>query len=241
MVDFSSFRQTRHWSILSDNPMLDQGAVGTAPAAYAAIVGFSDPRLENHSLTRQDLIDKCQAPDADPWISFIRIMSWGAQDKMAGGKSKVSAMFDQRSKITEKMIRTKTSTNKSESFQIWSKNPVKHLWIAYFTKVLFFLKYPKENCYIMDKWTASSYNLLMGGCIIKRHHMHMHSSAPEAMSKYEDFCAFVDAVASELSADTGRVVSGMEAEAAIFSFGGRGERQGKWRAHIKQHAAEIGL
>ena len=183
----------------------------------------------------------CQDPDADPWLSFIRIMSWGAQDKMAGGKAKVFSMFDQQERIVDKVFRTKCAACKSEAFQVWSTEPIKNLWIAYFTKVIFFLRYPKDNCYIMDKWTASSYNLLMGSNAIKPRHMHMHSSASEALVKYEEFCAFVDAVAHELSADHEREVSGMEAEAAIFSVGGRGEKQGKWRAHIKQHASKIGL
>jgi hypothetical protein len=81
----------------------------------------------------------------------------------------------------------------------------------------------------------------MGKKIIKRHHMHMHSAAIESVKKYDDFCAFVDAVAKELSVDLGQTVSGMDAEAAIFSVGGRGVKQGAWRSHIKQHATEIGL
>ena len=241
MMDVSNIRLSPHWAVLAQSPMLDQDPVGTAPATYAAIAGFEDPRLETHKLDRQQVIDKCQASDADPWLSFIRIMAWGAQDKMAGGKSKVISMFQQREAIIEKVIATRNTNKKNEAFYIWSENPIKHLWIAYFTKVLFFLRYPDDNCYIMDKWTASSYNLLMGGKIIKRHHMHMHSEANEAAKKYDEFCAFVDAVAHELSADLGRAVSGMEAEAAIFSVGGRGEKQGAWRAHVKQHAAEIGL
>lgn len=240
-MDMSNIRQSPHWAVLAQSPMLDQDAVGTAPATYAAIAGFRDPRLETHKLDRQQVIDKCQAPDADPWLSFIRIMAWGAQDKMPGGKSKVIAMFQQREEIVKKIIETKKANNKNDAFQIWSENPIKHLWIAYFTKVLFFLRYPTDKCYIMDKWTASSYNLLMSDKNIKHHHMHMHSEATQALAKYDEFCAFVDAVALGLSADLGRAVSGMEAEAAIFSVGGRGEKQGAWRAHVKQHAAEIGL
>lgn len=234
-------RQSVHWAVLADNPMLEQGAVGTAPAAYAAVAGFQDPRLESQSLTRLQVIEKCQAPDADPWLSFIRIMAWGAQDKMAGGKSKVIAMFQQREMIVDKVKSTLGAADKSDAFNIWTDQPVRYLWIAYFTKVLFFLRYPRDNCYIMDKWTASSFNLLMGDTFIKPHHMHMHSSAAEAQKKYGQFCAFVDAVAKELSIDLGRTVSGMEAESAIFSVGGRGDRQGKWRAHIKQHSDESGL
>ena len=240
-MDSRFLRQSPHWAALAQSPMLKQDPVGTAPAHYAAIAGFHDPRLETHKLDRQQVIDKCQAPDSDPWLSFIRIMAWGAQDKMAGGKSKVIAMFQQRDAIVEKINETKEAYDKNQAFCVWSKEPVKHLWIAYFTKALFFLRYPNDNCYIMDKWTASSYNLFMGYNHIKRHHMHMHSAAHEAAKKYEEFCAFVDAVAQELSADLGRTISGMEAEAAIFSVGGRGEKQGAWRAHVKQHAAEIGL
>ena len=240
-MDSKILRQSVHWAVLAESPMLKQGAVGTAPATYAAIAGFEDPRLESHSLTRQEVIEKCQGPDADPWLSFIRIMAWGAQDKMAGGKSKVIAMFQQQEMIVEKVKATLASVHKNDAFRIWTEEPIKHLWIAYFTKVLFFLRYPSDNCYIMDKWTASSYNLLMGNKLIKRHHMHMHSAASEAEKMYDDFCAFVDAVAKELSADLGHTVSGMDAEAAIFSVGGHGGKQGAWRFHIKQHAAEIGL
>jgi hypothetical protein len=240
-METRGLRQSQHWPYLVQSPMLEQGPVGTAPATYAAIAGFRDPRLESHSLTREQVIEKCQVPDADPWLSFIRIMAWGAQDKMAGGKSKVVAMFQQQDMIVEHVTATKESAHKKDAFRVWTKSPVKHLWIAYFTKVLFFLRYPNDNCYIMDKWTASSYNLLLGDRLIKSHHMHMHSSAAEALAKYEEFCAFVDAVAHELSSELGRAVSGMEAEAAIFSVGGRGEKQGAWRAYLKQHAAEIGL
>jgi len=240
-MDSKVLRQTPHWAVLAQSPMLKQEPVGTAPAAYARIVGFEDPRLESHKLDRQQVIERCQASDADPWLSFIRIMAWGAQDKMPGGKSKVTAMFNQREKIIKKINSTNTVPDKSSAFNIWAEDPVSHLWIAYFTKILFFIRYPNDNCYIMDKWTASSFNLLMGDNIIKSHHMHVRTSASEALEKYHEFCAFVDAVADGLSEDLGRVVSGMEAEAAIFSVGGRGDKQGQWRAHIKRYASEIGL
>lgn len=240
-MDSATLKQSKHWSVLADSPMLEQGAVGTAPAAYAAIAGFADPRLENRSISRQEVIEKCQSPDADPWLSFIRIMSWGAQDKMPAGKSKVLSMFSQKDKIILKILDTRNAKNRSEAFEVWSKDPVMNLWIAYFTKILFFLRYPNENCYIMDKWTASSYNLLTGATTIKRHHRHMHSYATDAAVKYHEFCDFVGLVAQALSSDLGRNVRGMEAEAAIFSVGGRGKKQGRWRAYIKEHAAEIGL
>ncbi len=240
-MNLAILKQSKHWQALAESPMLEQGPVGTAPATYAAIAGFSDPRLESYSLTRQEVIEKCQAPDADPWLSFIRIMSWGAQDKMAGGKSKVLSMFDQKDQIIQKMEQTKIAYQKDDAFRVWSNDPVKNLWIAYFTKILFFVRYPVDNCYIMDKWTASSFNLLLGEKIITSGHMHMHSYASEAIAKYRQFCSFVDLVAQCLSSDLGKSVTGMEAEAAIFSVGGRGDKQGKWRAYLKKHAAEIGL
>jgi hypothetical protein len=240
-MDSKVLRQSPHWAILAQSPMLQQEPVGTAPAAYANIVGLQDPRLESHKLDRRQVIEKCQAPDADPWLSFIRIMAWGAQDRMPGGRSKVVAMFEQKGKIIEKIDQTKEALDKRTAFNIWINDPINQLWIAYFTKILFFLRYPSDNCYIMDKWTASSFNLLMGEKIIKPHHMHIHASAFEAQEKYLSFCAFVDAVAYELSEDLGRKVSGMEAEASIFSVGGRGDKQGTWRAHIKKYATDIGL
>ncbi len=222
-----------HWEHFLTLPLLKQQFAGTSPAAYAAVAGYKDERLSKDVLTRDDVLNFCQDPETDPWIAFITIMAWGAQDKMPGGKSKVVAMFSQKEQILRNMECTLSADNNKSAFEIWSKNPVNKLGVAYFTKILFFLRYPKDNCYIMDAWTARSYNLLVNDTIIKKHHMNLRSFAHVAASKYAEFCQFVDLVAERLSVREGRPVNGSEAEMALFSVGGK--QRAPWRSYVVSH------
>lgn len=109
---------------------------------------------------------------------------------------------------------------------------------AFFTKLIYFFG-EKSNSrgYIMDQWTALSANLLVGHPLVEMQSLKNAARVSDNNSAdvYDEFCNFIEALGKELNE------SADKAEMRIFSVGGRGEKQGKWRAYLKQHAAEIGL
>jgi len=222
---------TAHWNKFLCIPLVDQGAVGTAPSKLAAIGGLFDPELSSVPLDRCQVLNICKSPIQHPWNKFITIMAWGAQDKVPNGKNKVLQMFAQKDKIINKISATEKAQSRREAFEIWSKDPISNLWVAYFTKIIFFLCYPKLNVYIMDKWTANSTNLILCENIIQQKHMHSHLCAEETAEIYEKFCDFIDSIAFKMSSKE-RTVNGMQVESALFSKGGRMKSKGDWRLYL---------
>lgn len=227
------------WFFFVQNARREQLEVGSSPADYAKIAGFEDARLEKEKLTRQRVMEICQA-DADPWISFVTIMAWGAQNQVPGGKRKTISMFEQRDSILAAIEKTKLASSRQEAFHVWAQSGIRDLWVAYFTKVLFFFLYPKANCYIMDQWTAKAINLICAEKLIRRKHLNSRLAAPAAAKVYEQYCDLVDDVATHLSSECS-VWSGMEAEAALFCKGGRKAGSnpttliGPWRSYVREN------
>lgn len=230
-----------HWQYFEKCADLEQGPVGTVPASYALIGNLSSEKLSNHALSRNEVLGICQDGKTDEWLCFLTIMAWGAQDKMRGGPAKVKAMFEQRMLIVEKIHETKAAKSRAEAFDIWANHPVKHLGVAYFSKVLFFLLYPRLGVFIMDKWTSASFNLLRGEARVTSRHLWQRRYADEARNRYVEFCEFVEEIAQKLSVSKGKEVSSMEAEAALFSVGGRGARAGAWRAYVRERIEAAGF
>ena len=220
-----------HWNFFVNIPINDQGAVGTAPSKLAAIGGHFDDELSNVPLNRYQVLEICRSSVHHPWNKFITIMAWGAQDKVPNGKNKVLQMFKQRNKIIAKVNSTISVKSRREAFEIWSKDPVSNLWIAYFTKILFFLCYPNHKVYILDKWTANSTNLIFGEKLIQYKHMHNHLFADESAVIYENFCDFIDAAACKMS-NKNNDVTGLQVESALFSKGGKISSKGEWRSYL---------
>jgi hypothetical protein len=102
--------------------------------------------------------------------------------------------------------------------------------VAYFTKLLFFLR-PSSDAYIMDQWTGKSVNLLFStdrsiGNVVK-----FDSSAVSDRNTpedYEHFCQLIELLAEKLD------VVPEDAEKRIFSNGGNGQKIGKWRGYVKR-------
>jgi len=220
-----------HWNKFLSIPLVDQGAVGTAPSKLAAIGGFFDPKLSSVPLDRWQVLNICKSPIQHPWNKFITIMAWGAQDKVPNGKNKVLQMFEQKDKIINKISATEKAKSRREAFEIWSKDPISNLWVAYFTKILFFLCYPNNRVYILDKWTANSTNLILGEKLIQHKHMHSHLCADETAVIYDIFCDFIDAAACKMS-NKNNEVTGLQVESALFSKGGKLSRKGEWRSYL---------
>lgn len=109
---------------------------------------------------------------------------------------------------------------------------------AFFTKLIYFFgEKASSRGYIMDQWTALSANLLTGRQLVRMQILKNAARVSDNNNSdvYEEFCAFIEALGGELNE------SADKAEMRIFSVGGRGEKQGKWRAYLKQHAAQLRL
>lgn len=81
---------------------------------------------------------------------------------------------------------------------------------SYFSKLMYFLN-PERNCYIIDKWTALSINLLSDDKKIKLD----NDKAPSNIKgeTYEWYCEFLDKLANELQIMGG----GAKVEEILFS------------------------
>jgi hypothetical protein len=89
---------------------------------------------------------------------------------------------------------------------------------AYFTKILYFFNLG----YIMDQWTAKSYNLLINNDEIEI--LQNTVTNNNSGQKYERYCLLVEYLANELKMSPSAI------EEAMFSNGGR--NRGIWRQHV---------
>jgi hypothetical protein len=100
---------------------------------------------------------------------------------------------------------------------------------AYFTKLIFFLD-PKHDGYIMDKWTATSVNLLWNPWLIKLS-AEYYVTDRNTEIEYEKFCQVIERIATELN------LSPVIVEERLFSSGGR--KSHPWRRHVKDYRATL--
>ena len=110
---------------------------------------------------------------------------------------------------------------------------------AYYTKLIYFLSQPQNRGYIMDQWTARSYNLLHGNHDIlmnkqikKSGELQAHVSDKNTSSAYEKFCYFIEKTADSL----GEAVSADDVELSMFS---EGRGKGVWRSYLKAQDKHI--
>lgn len=89
---------------------------------------------------------------------------------------------------------------------------------AYFTKILYFFNLG----YIMDQWTAKSYNLLINNDEIEISQNTVTNN--NSGQKYERYCLLVEYLANELKMSPSAI------EEAMFSNGGL--NRGIWRQHV---------
>jgi hypothetical protein len=89
---------------------------------------------------------------------------------------------------------------------------------AYFTKILYFFNLG----YIMDQWTAKSYNLLINNDEIEISQNTVTNN--NSGQKYERYCLLVEYLANELKMSPSAI------EEAMFSNGG--QNRGIWRQHV---------
>ena len=87
----------------------------------------------------------------------------------------------------------------------------------------------------MDQWTALSANLLTGRQMVEMQILKNAARVSDSNGSdvYDEFCNFIEALGNELNEDADK------AEIRIFSVGGRGEKQGKWRTYLKQQTTDI--
>jgi hypothetical protein len=208
---------------------------GYGPKDYALAIEASGQvvkRMPERAFNR-DTLRSFVDTSGDAESRFIAIMAWG---RMRHHHTRRALAVKERwVQLIDNLVSSKVSRRCAyEMFVDRRKreNRERHLdglGVAYFTKLLFFLR-PKADAYIMDQWTGKSVNLLFApDNIIGRFVKFDNSivSDRNTPDDYEQFCQMIEALAKKLK------VKAEDAEKRIFSNGGGASKDGKWRAFVK--------
>jgi hypothetical protein len=210
---------------------------GVAPQTWAKSVPFPStvveqlaPHIQSRSELRQFVMTH-----PDPAVRFAAVMAWGGMRRANARASLRSA------KVWRRLIEeiAQPGLSRKEAFEVFiahrktrnSADFLQGIGVAYFTKLLFFIR-PKQDAYILDQWTGKSINLLFGRGKENDHIIKMDGnfvSDRNAPENYECFCMCVEHVADLLQ------TSPQAAEEKLFSSGGTTGKIGDWRAHVKMH------
>ncbi len=179
--------------------------------------------MPERPFTRPALIGFVAATQ-DTEARFVAVMSWG---KMRHDHARRAWNVKERWIPLVRAI-SEPHLTRAQAYALFrnartSRN-LSGLGVAYFTKLLFFLR-PVSDAYIMDQWTGKSINLLfLGDSTVKLTATGLVSDH-NTEGDYDRFCARIEFLAKMLG------VTPAEAEERIFSNGGR--HIGQWRAHVK--------
>lgn len=214
-----------HWDAFKQIPHQTQGAIGTAPATWAAKCGFDDvpdsALLPEQRLTRQQVRDICLDPTRPVLFGFVCAMAWGEQQKR---NAKLS--WKARLVLQKNLERLRGGgLTRAQAFDLFAgKNWILGLGPAYFSKLLYFFS-PAPTDYIMDQWTARSVNMITGRkvALMAGDYVSGYSTGEH----YQAFCEEIDAMAAALGC------AGQDIEERLFSQGGR--KPWPWRAYVKRH------
>ncbi len=214
-----------HWGAFVAIPHQAQGAVGSAPAAWAKSCGLDAipdaTLLPEQPLTRQQVRDICLDPARPVLFGFVSAMAWGGQSKPNAKRA-----WKSRESLRINLERLRAGgLTRAQAFDLFAgKNWISGLGPAYFSKLLYFFS-PKPTNYIMDQWTARSVNLITGRKVVLMAGDYV--SGYSTGKHYQAFCEEIDAMAVALGC------SGQDIEERLFSQGGR--KPWPWRAYVKRH------
>lgn len=232
-----------HWQVFLKSPVFFQGKVGTEPAKIARLLGTDDRGLSDEKLSRVEVLSLCQKSDTQisDWELFITIMAWGAIDKGPRGHGPLRSFASQKLDIQNKIKYTRMAESAEDAYLIWATSPIKELGPAYFTKLLYFLLYPRMQVYVMDVWTARSANLLLETRLIEKKHLYNYRGvAVEASQRYGLFCRFIEIGSRVICRLKNLEISGSDFEVAMFSHGGREAKKGQWRSYVNSNSYRFG-
>ena len=126
-----------------------------------------------------------------------------------------------------------TKLDQSNVYEAFSNLKLFQCGPAYFTKLMFFMSYEINSCYIMDQWTARSINLLVDKELIKMRKSQNPSPAKENDSEvYKSFCYAIEDLSEKISHKKGLKISPHQLEQLIFSRGGKGNKL-QWRKYVE--------
>ena len=164
---------------------------------------------------------------------YLAIMAWGGMKPFHGADSlksrtlwipiveALSKSTQSRAKDFETLIQHRPGNASSELLS--------GIGVAYFTKLMFFLR-PRADAYILDQWTAKSVNLLFSVANQKAPIVKLYGDTVNDRNTsrdYEVFCKCVEKLATKLK------TSPADTEERIFSNGGGKGKDGAWRAYVK--------
>lgn len=187
------------------------------------------------ALSRRDVFDYVTNCSNKLFNSCIVICAWGGMNRKHC-YSAFDKWFSWKSVAEDILSGNATRAGAYDEFaSLREKKQLPGMGPAYYTKLIYFLSQPKNRGYIMDQWTARSYNLLhehrdilMNKHVKKSGEVQAHVSDKNTSSTYEKFCYFIEKTADTL----GEAVSADDVELSMFS---EGRGKGVWRSYLKVH------
>ncbi len=222
-----------HFQILKDAPA-PSDFKGHNPRDFAQKIGAPVEivgRMPELRFTRPTLVDFVAA-ERNAEAQFLAVMSWG---KMRHDQGRRAWKVKERWTPLIREI-AGSGLSRVQAYALFRQaranrdTRLNGLGVAYFTKLLFFLR-PVADAYIMDQWTGKSINLLFHGGDTVRFNAAGVVSDQNTERDYDRFCERVEFLAKRLG------VEPAEAEKRIFSNGGR--QVGHWRAYVKRLTSNI--
>jgi len=175
-------------------PYVSQPPVGSPPQVWAKHVKATIlDSLPTTQLSRSALRRFCMESNSIE-SCFIAIMAWGAMGTKNGRL--VWKARENWSSISEK-LRAENPTRKDafdEFTSLRDRQKLPGMRAPYFTKLIFFLR-PKDDGYIMDRWTAKSVNAIFEKIIVKRNTGGWVTDENDS-TDYERFCMCIDELAA---------------------------------------------
>lgn len=233
----------KHYDTLKAVGQSNQPWIGGKLLSYAHSVAAqrSDcqfPLLPDKAVDRDYIFNMAASNDTNTLTCCVAIFAWGGMRR--DHARAVLGTADKWIPIADSIRREKIGRKDAYSrfMQARKSKTLPGMGPAFFTKLIYFFgEKAKSRGYIMDQWTALSANLLTGRQLVEMQILQNAARVSDNNNSdvYEEFCNFIEVLGKELNE------SADEAEMRIFSVGGRGDKQGKWRAYLKQNAASVGL
>jgi hypothetical protein len=180
-------------------------------------------------LNRSQLIALCRDPAVDVLIGYAAVMAWGRR-----GVESPNFRLSLRSEPRECLIgilrdlRESTRSRIDDFASMWrAAETITGLGISFYTKLLFFFR-PKQDCYILDQFTAKSSRIMSDPPVVRL--TSAYYPEPEtSKEEYEKFCLWLEQQASNLSTPVSRWTP-EQVEQALFD-----QRGGAWRQYVRIH------
>ena len=217
--------------------------------AFAQAWGRKSPRtwlasLQLEELTRQmagafpdkvlsrEVLRRCLWNTPDSKESALLVLAWGEM-RVDHARRLLAADVQPWVNLVARLRASELTRKEAYSaFRgLAESKSVPGLGPAYFTKLIYFLRYPDADeadaGFIMDQWTATSINLLFGDNVVKMDKApsgKSYVSARNTAGNYERFCQLIEYVAHQWRARAEHV------EMTLFGRGGK--HRDPWRQYV---------